>query len=104
MKLPRGSVSVRTREGGEGDCEQIDADVWFSDWERGGVLLEEARHLSQWDQTLTLLWFECGEVPSIRRTHLDGRYSRDNCNISDEEDELLPELDGYLRWPSKHRR
>ena len=104
VNLPRGSVSVRTRECGEGDCEQIDADAWFSDWERGGVLLEEARHLSQWDQTLTLLWFESGEVPSPRRTHRDDRYGRDNCNTSDEEDELLPELDGYLRWPSKRRR
>ena len=70
------------------------------------MLLEEARHLPQWDQTLTLLWFESEEVPSLRlrRTRRDDRYGRDDYNTSDEEDELLPELDGYLRWPSKRRR
>ena len=104
VNLPRSSVSVRTRAGGEGDREQIDADAWFSDWERGGVLLEEASHLSQWDQTLTLLWFESEEVPSLRRTRRDDRYGRDDCDTSDEEDELSPELDGYLRWPDKRRR
>ena len=30
-----------------------------------GVLLEEAIHLEQWDQTLTLLWFEDEEVPQL---------------------------------------
>ena len=104
VNLPCGSVSARTRAGGEGGREQIDAAAWFCDWERTGVLLEEARHLSQWDQTLTLLWFENEEVPPLKHTRHDGHYSRDDCNTSDEEDELLPELDGYLRWPSKRRR
>ena len=104
LNLPCGSVSERTRAGGEEDREEVDADAWFSDWERGGVLLEEARHLSQWDQTLTLLWFESEEVPSVRRVGRDDSYSRATCNTSEEEDELLPELDGYLRWPSKRRR
>ena len=63
--LPRGSVSERVRSGEVcDDPEEIDADLWFSDWERGGVLLEEARHLIRWDQTLTLLWFEDEEVPT----------------------------------------
>ncbi len=31
---------------------------WFEDWQRGGVLIEDTRHLGQWDQTLTLLWFD----------------------------------------------
>lgn len=104
VHLPCGSVSERARAGQESAREQIDADAWFSDWERGGVLLEEARHLSQWDQTLTLLWFESEEVPSLRSTRRDDRYGRDDCNTSDEEGELLPELDGYPRWPSKRRR
>ena len=63
-KLPRGSLSERLREGRAPDGpEQCEADRWFAQWERGGVLLEEARHLEAWDQTLTLLWFEDEEVP-----------------------------------------
>jgi hypothetical protein len=45
--LPRGSASERARGGGEVEREEVDADLWFSDWERGGVLLEETRYLAQ---------------------------------------------------------
>jgi hypothetical protein len=72
----------------------VNADIWFADWERGGVLLEEARHFSQWDQTLTLLPFENGEVPPEKKEE-----------VREDEEELgLEELDGNLRWPSKKRR
>jgi hypothetical protein len=94
--LPDGSASAMARAGQTcGGSREIDADVWFSDWDRGGVLLEEARHLDRWDQTLTLLWFEDEEVPPPAK-----REGRER----EEEDELLPELDGNLRWPSKKRR
>ena len=109
LELPRGSVSAGTREGDTLDKGKIDAADWFSNWERGGVLLEEARHLKQWDQTLTLLWFENEEVPSPpphvrpeRRWETEGRdvtYRRE-----EEEDLGLKELDGQLRWPGKSRR
>jgi hypothetical protein len=63
------------------------------DWERGGVLLEEARYFPRWNQTLALLWFEDGDVPREKR------------ELREDEEELeLEELDGYLRWPSKKRR
>ena len=82
--------------------EQIDADRWFSDWERGGVLREEARHFFHWDQTLTLLWFESEEVPSKKRERR--RWDQDSCDVRDDEEELgLQELDGNLRWTSKQR-
>jgi hypothetical protein len=94
--LPDGSASARVRAGDAcKGSEEIAADVWFSEWERGGVLLEEARHLDRWDQTLTLLWFEDEEVPPPAKRE---GWERD------EEDELLPELDGNLRWSSKQRR
>lgn len=102
VDMPRGSVSARAREGAMPAREEIDADLWFSEWERGGVLIEETRHLAQWDQTLTLLWFQSEEVPPLKRHDRDdedGRASRKS-----EEDELLPELDGHLRWPGKKRR
>jgi Zn-dependent peptidase ImmA (M78 family) len=91
--FPRGSVSERVRSGIVCDGpEEIDADLWFSNWERGGVLLEEARHLNRWDQTLTLLWFEDEEVPQPE-------YSEEV-----EEEYGLKELDGILPWPGKKRR
>lgn len=64
IDLPRGSLSEKLRAGSASDgTHEVDADIWFSDWERGGVLLEEARHFPRWDQTLTMLWFAEEEVP-----------------------------------------
>ncbi|MGB7290993.1 MAG: ImmA/IrrE family metallo-endopeptidase [Thermodesulfobacteriota bacterium] len=92
MVLPPGSLSERVCKGKIcNGPEEIDADLWLSDWTRGGILLEEARHLSRWDQTLTLLWFEDEEVPQ---------------SYEEIEDDLmgLKELDGILPWPGKKRR
>jgi hypothetical protein len=97
LDIPRGSLSEKVRAGSPYDgTEKVDADIWFNDWERGGVLLEEARHFPRWDQTLTMLWFENEEVPRPRR---EGEELRE-----DEEELGLEELDGNLRWPSKKRR
>jgi hypothetical protein len=99
VEMPQRSLSIRLRGGAAGNgAEQIEADEWFQHWERGGVLLEEARHLDQWDQTLTLLWFEDEEVPP------ENSRAWENRGQSQEEAELLPELDGVLRWPGKRRR
>lgn len=94
IDLPRGSISEKVRAGGTRDGpEKVDADIWFADWERGGVVLEEVKHFPQWDQTLTLLSFENDEVPAAKR------------ELREDEEELgLEELDGNLRWPSKKRR
>ncbi len=94
-KLPRGSLSERLRQGRVPDGpEECDADLWFAQWERGGVLLEDARHLESWDQTLTLLWFEDDEVPEKAPRESNGR----------DEEAALQELDGILPWPGKRRR
>ena len=94
--IPAGSITERVRAGGQCDgAEEIAADIWFSDWDRGGVLLEEARHLASWDQTQTLLWFEDEEVPPP---------TRDRFGNEVEEEPLLRELDGTLPWPGKKRR
>lgn len=98
IEVPNGSVTDRLRRGES--CNQpegIDADNWFRDWERGGTLLEEARHLHVWDQTLTLLWFEDLEVP-------DSRNSDAGFPARTPQDELLPELDGILRFKPRVRR
>jgi hypothetical protein len=97
LDLPSGSLSKKVRAGSpSGGTETVDAELWFSDWERGGVLLEEARHFPRWDQTLTMLWFEDEEVPPPKREREEIR--------EDEEELGLEELDGNLRWPSKKRR
>jgi hypothetical protein len=70
--------------------DKIDADIWFSDWERGGTLLEEVRHLAQWDQTLTLLWFEDEEVPGRKLRDERGEIREEEHS---EDDTLLRELD-----------
>lgn len=92
--IPRGSASERVRAGDVCDGpEEIAADMWLSDWRRGGSLLEQARHLQKWDQTLTLLWFEDEEVLAPKTARRD-----------EQDDEGLAELDGTLPWPGKKRR
>lgn len=93
--LPLGSLAALLRNGqlAKGP-QEIAADIWFNDWRRGGVLLEEARHLSGYDQILSLLWFEDEEVP-----HEPGANSDDQG-----EETGLKELDGVLPWPGKRRR
>jgi hypothetical protein len=89
---------------------QSDAAEWFSNWERGGILVEEARHLAQWDQTLTLIWFESGELPlGPEPAAAFGAGRSKGVNLVSREDEGdgelgLKELDGNLRWPGKKRR
>lgn len=59
IDLPKGSGSARARAGERTKTsEEGDPESWFSGWKGDGVLLEEARHLTKWDQTLTLLWFD----------------------------------------------
>jgi Zn-dependent peptidase ImmA (M78 family) len=92
--LPANSVSARARAGELYDGpEEAPADIWFNDWNRGGVILEDARHISQWDQTMTLLWFDDEEVPREPNGHRD-----------EEEEVGLKELDGTLPWPGKSKR
>jgi Zn-dependent peptidase ImmA (M78 family) len=96
LALPKGSVSERLRAGGRCDgAEEIEADTWFSNWDRGGTLLEDARYVAQWDQTVALIWFEDEEVPVA-----PGRDRRER----EEEESGLAELDGILPWPGRKRR
>ena len=102
LDLPEGSLSKKVREGTSAESHDVlDADIWFNEWERAGTLLEEVRHLAQWDQTLTLLWFEDGEVPGRKVRDERGELREEEEN---EDDALLKELDGQLRWPTKRRR
>ena len=92
-RLPAESLAEKLR-GGSAYAGPIElaADLWFDSWSRGGVVLEDARCYRDWDQTLSLIWFEGEEVPSPPRT------------VREEEEETgLRELDGILPWPGKSR-
>jgi len=92
--LPADSMAARLRDGTTfKDVEELDAEVWLANWSRGGVLVEDSRHISAWDQTLTLIWFEDEAIgpdsPERRLT-----YENDGLN----------ELDGTLPWPGSRKR
>ena len=105
--VPRGTVSKRAIEGEATLREEVPAEEWFSDWERGGTLIEEARHLARWNRTLSLLWFESEEVPPPVRDRDRPRWEVDGREIDehrDDEEDGLEELGGNLRWPGSRRR
>jgi hypothetical protein len=93
--LPSESYSARVRAGEKlSTPEEAEPDHWFEDWERDGVLFEDSRHLAQWDQTLTLLWFDDEDLapPAPERKKWD------------EDSYRLRELDGILPWPARSKR
>lgn len=95
MSLPPNSLSASRRTGDPSDTtREISADVWLADWRRGGVLLEEARYIKRFDQTLTLLWFDEDDVAEKPTLSDDG---------SDEAGPL-DELDGILRFEKRIRK
>lgn len=95
MPLPTDSLSARVRAGGHyNGPEEAGPDDWFADWERDGSLWEDVRHLDQWDQTLTLLWFDDDNLPPPPAERK--RW--------EEETQGLRELDGVLPWPGKRKR
>jgi Zn-dependent peptidase ImmA (M78 family) len=96
LALPKGSVSERLRAGGTCDgAQEIDADIWFNNWELGGTVLEDARHIAQWDQTVALIWFADEEVPMAP---VKERRERE------EQEHGFAELNGMLPWPGRKRR
>ena len=80
MEVPPETLSAGLRAGGmETAPDKVAADVWFSDWRRGGMVLEQARFLKPWDQTLTLLWFEDEEVPPLSHVTRVIQRTRNHC-------------------------
>lgn len=77
----------------EGPIE-VSADEWFEDWKRGGLVMEDARHFTRWQQTMSMLWFEDDRVPT----------SRGSGDDDDDEEPALRPLDGVLPWPGRSRR
>lgn len=111
VPLPSGSLSARVC-GGAAPCRaEANAADWFRDWEKGGVVQEESRHLAKWDRTLTLLWFESLEVPESppaarreRRWETEGRDAPPEYRDAGDGEAALKELGTERRWPTNRRR
>jgi hypothetical protein len=93
--LPTDALSARLRAGtASTGPEEAEPDQWFEDWDRNGSLYEDACHFGQWDQTLTLLWFDNDDLPPPPAERK--RW--------EEETQGLRELDGILPWTSRNKR
>jgi len=95
IPLPKRSVAHRLTQNSfkTEDYDELASDVWFN----GGIrnrpmLVEEAILLREWDQCLSLIWFDQSLEPPHQLHH------------DDDDEPLLEELDGNLPWPSKRRR
>ena len=94
--VPQGSVAERLIQGSPNveEYDEIPTDVWFDGGIRNRpVVAEEAILLREWNQCLSLIWFDESLKP-IRE-----RWDED-----EDKEPLLKELDGTLPWPSKSRR
>lgn len=93
--LPAASYSARLRAGGtRSGPEEAEPVEWFEDWNRDGSLYEDALYIAQWDQTLTLLWFDDEDLPP----------SGTDPKRWEEATHGLRELDGVLPWPGRKKR
>lgn len=96
--LPPKSISSRLREGNAAaELTEISADEWFEDWGSEFSVLEDARHLERWDQTLSLLWLD-DDICELEEDHTRPSGHRHTENLG------LEELDGVLPWPGRRRR
>ncbi len=93
--IPSDSLSARLRAGEiSKGSEEAEPDQWFEDWDKDVSLYEDALHFDQWDQTLTLLWFDDDNLPP---PHAERKRW-------EEETQGLRELDGILPWPGRRKR
>ena len=96
IPVPNDSVAQRLLQGGSRteDYDEIPTDVWFD----GGIanrplVAEESILLREWNQCLSLIWFDESLTPV-----------RERWDEEEDNEPLLTELDGTLPWPSKSRR
>ena len=96
VPVPQGSVAHRLIQSDSKteDYDQLPTEVWFDGGIRNRPLVEEeAILLREWNQCLSLIWFDESLKPV-----------RDRWDEDEDNEPLLKELDGTLPWPSKSRR
>lgn len=97
IPVPQGSVAHRLfkEPSKTQDYDEIAADIWFTNGVRNfDLLAEEAMLIREWDQCLSLIWFDESLKPAGTRDHYD----------AEGDEPLLKGLAGILPWPSKSRR
>ena len=96
VPVPKSSVTQRLiQEASETENQdEIQTNVWFNDGFRNFAMLTEASILlKEWDQCLSLLWFDNS-----------ANAESEPFDFDEDDEPLLRELDGVLPWPSKRRR
>jgi hypothetical protein len=79
------------------DLGVVSANRWTSaDGYMDVDISEEVRLLKSWNQALTLLWPEDGDLEDLGR--------RESHRDRDDEEAGLKELDGNLPWPGRSKR
>ena len=95
--IPIGSVAHQIRSSGNSatETDEVSQDIWFDNWEKGLDLWELARHYAYTDTTISLLWFDCEDLPEVEINRF-GERSEDGGGLA--------ELTGELPWPGRSRR
>lgn len=97
VPAPARSVAARLlKDASSADTyDELAAIAWFNKpLKNYETVCEEAMLAREWDQCLSLLWFD----ESLRRS------TTGNGDADNEDEPLLKELDGVLPWPDKSRR
>lgn len=97
IPVPKGSVAQQLlgNKDKSQEYDEIATEIWFNDGVKGYQLLaEESVIYRDWDQCLSLIWFD-DELKIV---------NGGNARYFDDSEPLLEELDGILPWPSKKRR
>jgi hypothetical protein len=99
IQVPAASITGRCLASGQrSGSGTVAAHTWTSADSFSDVdLNEEVRIAGSWNQALTLLWPDDGDLP-------DDRDLRRPSQSDSDEECLLQELDGVLPWPGRHRR
>ncbi len=94
LPIPESTLTSKRLKGANEDGPvEIEAYKWLeNERNKSSWLLGDVRLLKQWNQTLTLLWFE------------EGADKEQMERLEEDEDPGLRELDGTLPWPGKRRR
>lgn len=99
VPVPQNSVAfhlIKNRSETEHYDDEIPTEIWFNNGVGNyDMLCEEAIFIKEWNQCLSILWFDESLRPAGEIQPYDVGYG---------EPPLLEELDGILRWPSKSRR
>lgn len=98
VPVPQNSVASRVikNQSATEQYDEVPTEVWFNnsvgDYD---LLCEEAIFMREWDQCLSILWFDESLRPTGEIRPYEEGYR---------ETPLLEELSGELPWPSKSRR